>query len=344
MGTGKRATMKDIATQLNLSINAVSLALNDRVGVSEDTRREVLRVAEEIGYLEHTSKYMSTYSSKNICVLLRSIYFRDMHFYSKILIGVEQEARKSGYDLLINFYEEEFRVPNCVENKRVAGVVVVGKIEDTELMMLKKHHIPIILVDHTSLSESTDSILTDNKLGAFKVTRYLIDKGYKKIGFFGDLDYSISVKERFFGYQEAIKLLPNLSSQHEVNLYTEKYSLLNDIEKHIIAHDTEQIIKRIKEIDTLPEACVCSNDNAAIQLCNALRMLDYKVPVDISVVGFDDIELCSMITPKMTTVKVNKELMGKKAIQRLIWRINHLKEPVENIILNVEIVERESVK
>lgn len=340
----KKVTMKDIAAKLGISINAVSLALNDRVGVSEETRREVLRVAEEIGYLEHTSKYMSTYSSKNICVLLRSIYFRDMHFYSKILIGIEQEARKSGYDLLINFYEDEFMIPNCVENKRVAGIVIVGKIEDDYLIQLKNYHIPVVLVDHTSLSESTDSILTDNKLGAYKITKYLINKGYNKIGFFGDLDYSISVKERFFGYQEAIKLLPYLDSQHQVNLYTEDYSILSDIEVAILDHNTESIIEKVKQVSQLPEVFVCSNDNAAIQMCNALKIMGYRVPEDIAVVGFDDIDLSIMITPKMTTVRVNKELMGKKAIERLVWRIAHPKEPVENTILDVEIVERESVK
>ncbi len=234
---GKKVTMKDIAVKLGLSINA--------------------------------PKYMSTYSSKNICVLLRSIYFRDMHFYSKILIGIEQEARKLGYDLLINFYEDEFEVPNCVENKRVAGIVIVGKIQDHYLIELKSYQIPVVLVDHTSFTESTDSILTDNKLNIFK---------------------------------------------------------------------------QVKEVQELPEVFVCSNDNAAIQLCSALKIIGYQVPEDIGVVGFDDIDLSSMITPKITTIRVNKELMGKKAIQRLVWRIANPKEPVENIIMNVDIVERESVK
>ena len=341
---GKKVTMKDIAVKLGLSINAVSLALNDRVGVSEETRRQVLSVAEELGYLEHTPKYMSTYSSKNICVLLRSIYFRDMHFYSKILIGIEQEARKLGYDLLINFYEDEFEVPNCVENKRVAGIVIVGKIQDNYLIELKSYQIPVVLVDHTSFTESTDSILTDNKLGTFKVTKYLIDKGYNKIGFFGDLNYSISIKERFFGYQEAIKLLPDLNSQHKVNGYTERYSVLSDIEDYILTNNIEKITEQVKEVQELPEVFVCSNDNAAIQLCSVLKIIGYQVPEDIGVVGFDDIDLSSMITPKITTIRVNKELMGKKAIQRLIWRIANPKEPVENIIMNVDIVERESVK
>lgn len=340
----KKVTMKDIAQSLGISINAVSLALNDRVGVSEETKRKVLRLAEEMGYLEGGSKYMSTYSSKNICVLLKNIYFRDMHFYSKILLGIEEEARRNGYDVLINFFESEDEIPSCIENRRVSGVVIVGKVEDQYLVKIKSYKIPVVLVDHTSLSESTDSILTDNKLGTYKVTKYLIDKGYSKIGFFGDLDYTISIKERFFGYQEALKTLPDLKLQHEVNEYIGHYSVLNEIEAYILTNDTQKLIECVKRVEVMPEAFVCSNDNAAIQLSSALRGLGYNVPEDISIVGFDDIDLCQMISPKLTSVRVNKEFMGRKAIQKLLWRFANHKEPVENIIMNVEIVERESVK
>ncbi len=340
----KRVTMKHIANQLGLSINAVSLALNDRVGVSEETRRQVLRLAEEMGYLNNYSKYVSTYSSKNICILLKTIYFRDMHFYSKILLGIEEEAKKNGFDVFVNFFEEDKAIPNCIENRRVAGVVVVGKIDDDYLLQLKSYEVPVVLVDHTSLAESTDSILTDNKLGAFKATKYLIEKGYTKIGFLGDLDYSLSVKERFFGYQEALKMLPGIRTYEEVAYYSNQYSILNDIEKFILGNDTQSIVESLGKIVSMPQVFVCSNDSAAIQLSNALKLLGYNVPEDIGVVGFDDIDLCLMISPKLTTVRVNKERMGRKAIEKLLWRLSHRKEPIENTVMDVEIVERESVR
>lgn len=337
----KKITMKDIANKLNLSINAVSLALNDKVGVSDETRRQVLRTAEEMGYLENYSKYISTYSSKNICVLLRNIYFRDMHFYSKVLLGISEEASNNGYDVLINFFEDDMLIPNCIENKRVAGIVIVGKIDDDYLIRFKSYNIPIILVDHTSLSEATDSILTDNKLGSFKITKYLISKGYKNIGFFGDLDYTLSIKERFWGYQEALK---TSFGTNYIDKYIDKYSILYNIEEFILSNNTNKLVEKVKQINTIPEVFVCSNDSAAIQLNNALRLLNYNVPNDIGIVGFDDIDLCTMISPKLTTVRVNKELMGKKAIKKLLWRISHLKEPLENTIMNVEIISRESIK
>lgn len=340
----KKVTMKDIANQLSLSINAVSLALNDRSGVSEETRRLILNTAEELGYLDQSDKYIPTYSSKNICILLKTIYFNDMHFYGKILLGLEEVARKQGYDVLINSYEEDYKIPACIENHKVAGIIVVGKIEDDFLLQLKTYSIPVQLVDHTSLLESTDSILTDNRLGAFKATKYLIDKGFTEIGFFGDLDYSLSIQERYWGYKESLRLMPQFNTYDDVVEYVQKYSLLNHIEPYVLTYNTEKLVERIASVLQIPQAFVCSNDNAAIQLCNALRVLGYRIPEDISVIGFDDIDLCTMVVPKITTIRVNKELMGRKAMECLLWRLDHKKAAIEKIMMNVDIVERDSVK
>ena len=137
MAERKRVTMKDIAGRLGLSINAVSLALNDRNGVSEETRRTVLNAADEMGYLDQTAKYVQTYSNRNICVLMRYRFFRDFRFYGRIVLGIEEEAKKSGYDVFINSFEEEGTIPSCVENKKVSGIIVVGKVSDSYLQMLK---------------------------------------------------------------------------------------------------------------------------------------------------------------------------------------------------------------
>ncbi|MDU3350658.1 MAG: LacI family DNA-binding transcriptional regulator, partial [Clostridium sp.] len=201
-----KITMKDIAERLDISINAVSLALNSKAGVSEETRKQVLDVAEELGYLDKSPKFVKSFANKNICVIIKKYYFEDNTFYSKIMMGIGEESRRKGYDIitcLIN--ETEENIPSCIESKKVCGIIVIGTIEDEYLVKLKNYKIPVVLVDHTSLLESTDSILTDNKLGSFNITKLLIEKGYKDIGFFGDLEYSLSIKERFFGYREAIK-------------------------------------------------------------------------------------------------------------------------------------------
>ena len=339
-----KITMKDIAERLDISINAVSLALNSKAGVSEETRKQVLDVAEELGYLDKSPKFVKSFANKNICVIIKKYYFEDNTFYSKIMMGIGEESRRKGYDIitcLIN--ETEENIPSCIESKKVCGIIVIGTIEDEYLVKLKNYKIPVVLVDHTSLLESTDSILTDNKLGSFNITKLLIEKGYKDIGFFGDLEYSLSIKERFFGYREAIKKFLKFNNFKEAEVFIEEQSVLYDVEQNIIDKNIEGIKERINRINKIPEAFVCSNDNAAIALITSLKELGYMVPKDIAVVGFDDIVLSSLIEPKLTTVRVEKDFMGRKAVDRLLWRIENKKDPEEKTILSVEVIERDSV-
>lgn len=339
-----KITMKDIAERLDISINAVSLALNSKAGVSEETRKQVLDIAEELGYLDKSPKFVKSFANKNICVIIKKYYFEDNTFYSKIMMGIGEESRRKGYDIitcLIN--ETEENIPSCIESKKVCGIIVIGTIEDEYLVKLKNYKIPVVLVDHTSLLESTDSILTDNKLGSFNITKLLIEKGYKDIGFFGDLEYSLSIKERFFGYREAIKKFLKFNNFKEAEVFIEERSVLYDVEQNIIDKNIEGIKERINRINKIPEAFVCSNDNAAIALITSLKELGYMVPKDIAVVGFDDIVLSSLIEPKLTTVRVEKDFMGRKAVDRLLWRIENKKDPDEKTILSVEVIERDSV-
>lgn len=340
-----KVTMKEIANKLNISINAVSLALNNKIGVSEETRKQVLDMAEELGYLDKSPRFVQSYASRNICTLIKKSHFEDSTFYSKILMGINEEARKKGYDIITCMINEnEQSIPSCIESKKVCGIIVVAAIEDEYLVKLKDYKLPVVLVDHTSLLESTDSILSDNKLGSFKVTKLLLDKGYKNIGFFGDLEYSLSIKERYFGYKEAIKKFVCINSEDETLEYIDNYSVLHNLEEYIINQDEKGVQKIISEMENIPEAFVCSNDNAAIIVITALRELGYSIPDDIAVVGFDDIVLSSLVIPKVTTVRVQKDYMGRKAVNRLLWRLEHKNDPNENIVMSVEVVERDSHK
>ena len=338
----QKVTMKEIASKLGLSINSISLVLNDRAGVSDETRSLVLKTAEEMGYLEQTKKYSKTYSGKNLCILIRRVYFRDMHFYSKVLLGIEQEAKKNNYDVLMTVLDQD-EIPSSIKNKKVAGIVIVGKISDDYLVRVKQYDIPVILVDTTSLTNSTDSVMTDNHLGAYQAVCYLIDKGFQKIGYFGDLDYTVSVRERFWGYQEALVHLPEVKAYTEVSQYIKRYSVISDIEQYVLDNDTAKITERVKSVREMPEVFFCSNDSVAIQVCNSLKAMGYRIPEDISVMGFDDLDLCTMVVPKLTTVQVNKELMGRRAIQLLMWRFANKTNPAEKLMIGVHVIERDSV-
>lgn len=338
-------TMKDIAECLNISINAVSIALNNKSGVSDEMRAKILRTAEKMGYLEKKNKFVRTFSHTNLCIMMQKIYSEDMNFYSKVLYSFVEEAKKNGYDTIMNFFDDAAMiVPSCVAKDRVSGIVVIGKIKDDNIAKLKEYHMPLVLVDHASLLYTVDSILTDNKLGGFIITKYLLDKGFRQIGFFGDLNYSLSIKERFFGFKEALMCYQSELELENLDEYTKKYSILSNIEEAVLKNDTQKIVQLIKTARNLPQVFVCSNDRAAIALLMALQILNMSVPDDISLVGFDNIDMCEKVNPKLTTVNVDKEALGKRAVHRLKYQMSHTDSAPENTVISVKLIERASVK
>ncbi len=337
--------MRDIADSLGISVNAVSIALNNKAGVSDEMRAKILRTAEKMGYLEKKNKFVRTFSHTNLCIMMQKIYSDDMNFYSKVLYSFVEEAKRSGYDTIMNFFDDEaMAVPSCVEKDRVSGIVVIGKIGDANIARLKEYHMPFVLVDHASLMYTADSVLTDNKLGGFIITKYLLDKGFRQIGFFGDLNYSLSIKERFFGFKEALMSFGADLDPENLDDYIKQYSILSNIEQAVLKNDTQKIVQLIKMARNLPQAFVCSNDRAAIALLMALQILNMNVPEDISLVGFDNIDMCEKVNPKLTTVHVDKEALGKRAVQRLKYQIEHPNSAPENTVISVRLVERDSVK
>lgn len=338
-----KVTMKDIAEKLNISINAVSLALNNKFGVSDETRAKVLKTADEMNYFDRKPKYLNTFSNKNICLVLEHRFLDDQYFYFKVILGMQMEAKKNNYDIIMSFVDEDnYLIPSCIKQGKVSSIIVLGPLKNEYILKLKKFGLPMVLVDNCLFLEPIDSILTNNMLGTYSAVSYLVKKGFTKLGFIGDLSYSRSIQERYFGFYEAIKDFKLY--ENSIEEYIETYSLTSKIEEIIIDNNINVFVEKLKQIKKLPQAFICSNDNAAIILNNALKLLKYNVPEDVSIIGFDDIYLCNMTLPKLTSIRVNKELMGRKAVKRLIWRLNHKDEPSENIRLSVELVERESVK
>lgn len=338
-----KVTMKDIAAKLNISINAVSIALNDKPGVSEEMRLMILKTADEMGYINEKRKYLSVFSKSNICVLMQSYYANTGHFYSIVLRSIVDEAKNLGYFSILSYFEDDnMSIPDCIIDRKVAGMIIVGKISDHNLMMLKKTGIPVVLVDFTSLYDTCDCVLTHNKQGGYMMTNYVLKKGYKKVGFFGDLNYSLSFQDRFIGYKQAL-IQHNIIKNYEDEEYIYKYSFLHSIEKYILSNQIDQIIKILKSKE-LPEVLICANDSNAFAVISALHQIGFNVPNDISIVGFDDTPICEKCIPQITTIQVQKELMGKVAVDKLVDRIHRKNDIQITQLLSVKIVERESLK
>ena len=336
-----KVTMKNIAKELNISINAVSIALNDKPGVSESMRLKILRTADKMGYINEKHHYLSVFSKSNICILMQSYYANTGHFYSIVLRSIVECAKQLGYISILNYFEDnQFEFPDCIIDRKVAGILVVGKISDQNLNQLKNTGIPVVLVDYTSLGDTCDCVLTHNKQGGYLITQYVLDKGYKRVGFFGDLEYSLSFSDRFIGYKQA---LINRSITSDIESYINQYSILHGTEKYVLENDVNGIVSLLKKSE-LPEVFVCANDSNAFILLNTLTLMNIKVPDQIGITGFDDTPLCEKTIPKLTTVQVQKELMGEIAVSKLIDRIHRENDVQMTQLLSTNIIERDSLK
>lgn len=336
-----KVTMKDIAKELNISINAVSIALNDKPGVSDLMRLKILKTADKMGYINEKHHYLSVFSKSNICILMQSYYANTGHFYSIVLRSIVECAKELGYISILNYFEDnQFEFPDCIIDRKVAGILVIGKISDQNLNQLKNTGIPVVLVDYTSLGDTCDCVLTHNKQGGYLITQYVLDKGYKRVGYFGDLEYSLNFSDRFIGYKQA---LVNRSITSDIESYINQYSILHGTEKYVLENDVNGIISLLKKSE-LPEVFVCANDSNAFILLNALTLMNIKVPDQIGITGFDDTPLCGKTIPKLTTVQVQKELMGEIAVNKLIDRIHRENDVQMTQLLSTKIIERDSVK
>lgn len=338
-----KVTMKDIAKRLGISINAVSIALNDKVGVSEEMRIEILRTADEMGYINQKRKYLSIFSKTNICVLMQSYYADTGHFYSIVLRSIVEQAKVFGFFSILNYFDDQkLQLPECIVERKVSGMIIVGKISDDNLMLLKKTGIPVVLVDFTSLYTPCDCVLTHNRQGGYMMTNHVISKGYKKIGFFGDLSYSLSFEDRYMGYRQALMNSGIVNNEGLIE-YIDRYSFTKGIENYVLNNDIQGIVNILKSKE-LPEVLVCANDSNAFIVILALNQLGMKIPEDIGVVGFDDTPLCTKSIPKITSIQVQKELMGQVAVSKLVDLIHRKESVTTTQLLSVKIIERNSLK
>ncbi|MDR2101117.1 MAG: LacI family DNA-binding transcriptional regulator [Treponema sp.] len=343
----RKITMKDIAKATGLSVNAVSLALNDRKGVSESTRIEIMETAQKLGYLDKRLRYLKTFGQHHICVLIQDIYNREHKntgFYSEILYYIIREARDRGYDTVVNYFNEQgMNIPDCIVKRQVAGIIVLGKISTPNIEKLLAVNIHMVIVDHNPRMSNTNCIVTDNISGGYMAAKYLIRQGFTKIGYIGDFSYSKSVKERYYGFLEAL-VQEGLVCFEEAGEYIRRYSLLGEIEPYLMNNNVDAIKRILPGKAQLPQAYFCDNDAAAMIVMEALKKDKIKIPKDISIIGFDNGALAENCSPKLTTINVNQELMGQKAVRRLIQLIDNENLEAEHTVLAVELVERDSVR
>ncbi|PYZ94661.1 LacI family transcriptional regulator [Salipaludibacillus keqinensis] len=328
----KKITMQDIARELNISKNSVSQALSGKPGVSEETRQLIKTKAEELGYQYSIAKKQNQANhSGNIALIASDLAF-SLNFFGDIYLTIEKEVNQRGMNLLIQSIDDHTRdhlsLPSFVQDRSVSGIIILSHISTDYINRIIDTGIPTVLIDHHHPLNPADAILINNRFAAFKAVHHLINLGHKQIGFLGDVNRSPSYQERYEGFLLALK---------DNNVKLNNKFVITEVKE-----SGEGVGQSIDKLDALPTAWFCTNDGLGFFLLTNLQSKGINVPADVSVCSFDNGQLSRISNPKTTTMNVDLQLYGKKAIEQLFWRMDHPNDPIQEILIDSNLIVRES--
>ena len=325
--------IRDVAKAAGVSVATVSKVLNGYTTVNQQTKEKVLRIVKETRFTPNSAaRALVGRRSMTIGMFLTTGLAHP--FFAHILTGMEQSLKAMGYDLIyltqIHWNKEYSFVRHC-QSRNVEGVVVFGfQHDDMDFGELIDSGIPTLFIDLDVKDKRTGFISSDNETGVRDAIRYLTGLKHRRIAFLSGIGSSYVSRHRLLGYRAGLE---------EAGIaFDESYVVASDFEKE----GGYRAMKRLLELSTPPTAVICSSDTGAVGAIQAIREAGLSVPGDISVVGFDDIDLASHVHPALTTVRQDTNTIGRKAIELLDALITDEETEPPEAIVPTTLVVRES--
>ncbi|MEK3796981.1 LacI family DNA-binding transcriptional regulator [Peribacillus sp. FSL H8-0477] len=328
-----KVKIKDIANACGVSAGTVDRALNNRLGISEETKKKILKVAEEMNYQpDYTARGLVMGKTNTIGVVLFDLYNQS---FAQLLNAIEVKARKLGYFVYITLSDKNKKDEiDCIEhlvNRKVDGIILltVNKGEQFE-SYLSTLTIPIITILNF-VSDKWEFIGVRERQAMREATEYIVRQNH---------------------YQTFIYISPPLTYLGQTNIYTQEERLAGFLEglKNNKITTKPYIVKNRDYLNELEEiifshekaAIICSTDLYALEVMNFLKKQGVRIPEDVGVMGFDDIEMLKYVSPRLTTVKYPINELGTKAIESIINRIEH-REFIPTPLLDYEMIKGDSI-
>ncbi|WP_035294438.1 LacI family DNA-binding transcriptional regulator [Clostridium sp. KNHs214] len=330
----KKATLKDIAEAVGVSKATVSMVLNNKeINVSESTREKIFNSAKELNYIPNSvARSLSTKKTETIGIILPDI---ENPFFSEIARAIEDVANKFNYNVILcntdNKNDKEEQYIKLLISKLVDGIIfLTGVGKDESIDILKNNNIPFVLVDrYMENVEEFNGVYCLNEEGVEQGVDYLLQNGKKHIAFVtGPMELSVS-KKRLDGYKK---------SMNNRNIYKDELIFEGDFTTEGGIKVTQNILKSKISVD----AIFYGNDAMALGGMKVLLRAGYRIPEDISIIGFDNIRISSFVQPELTTIGQPIYHMGKEACKLLINTIEH-KDEKKQIYFKPELIIRDTV-
>jgi len=332
------ATMKDIAQKLGVSCTTVSNVLHGNTKrVSPETVAKINQMIEELGYVPNMSaRSLVSNSSKVIAFVNHVVIDENTNFladpFSSTFFGIlEKDLRENGYFLMVRTVSSSEDLISFLQNWNIDGLFIIGVFKDYFFEVLNNLNIPTVLIDSYVHDSHICNVGLEDFKGSYNATKYLIDRGHRNIAFSSPTIKAGGVlQERFQGYKTAlldhkIPFNPDIVYVQEMD-----YDSCNEIALEL---------KKRPDIT----AIVTTADIMAANINASLKSLGVRVPEDVSIIGFDDLVICKLTTPPLTTVHQDMDAKGKEAVKCMLRLLK--KKPLDKteITLSTTLVERESV-
>ncbi|WP_312649734.1 LacI family DNA-binding transcriptional regulator [Proteiniclasticum sp.] len=329
------ASIKDVAREAGVSIATVSRVLNNVDVVNEDTKKKVQDAIKKLSYRPNiVARSLKTQRTKTIGILVPDI---SNQFYPEVVRGAEDVANIYDYNIILcnsdSDLEKEKEYIRVLKEKMVDGMLYMSSSLEGEIIdLIDELELKTVLVETKVSGGRMPSVTIDNKKAAYDATKYLLDKGNKKVAYIGlKKDRNNAVSKRYNGYEKALK-------DHGMEV---DHSLLyfGDL-KAADGYNGINVILENAEID----AVFCASDEVAMGAINALRDKGISCPEDVDVMGFNDNSMAAVFYPKISTVAQPMYDMGSVGMRMLIKIVNNKPLDDDQYVLQYFLVERDSVK
>jgi LacI family transcriptional regulator len=333
-------TIKDIAKALNLSTSTVSRALRDSYQISPETKKLVLEYAKRINYSPNPiALSLKEKRSRSIGVIVCEIA---NSFFSQAINGIESIAYDRGYNVIITqsheSYEREVNDLQFLASRSIDGLLISVSSETKDLghvMALQEKGLPIVFFDRILENIETHKVMVNNFKGSYDATTHLINNGYRQIAHLANSESLSITKERIAGYREAL-------THHGIEV-VESY-IQHCAHGGMIYEEVEQALDQIMKQKVKPQAVFAAGDKLTTGFLRYFKAKGNKVPEDIAVAGFSNLDLTDLLNPALTVVRQPAFEMGKAATNLLLSHIES-KRPLsgfQKIVLEPELLIRDS--
>jgi LacI family transcriptional regulator len=338
VGVRRRSTLRDVARRAGVSVGTASGVFTSNASVSERARNAVLAAAADLGYQPRrrsTQRLPAGVTTFGLLARAEHYVGPQNPFYGPVLYGAQQAATGLGLSLVLETVPDESdpgEMPLIVRRKQAQGVLLAGYFHPEFLTAMARTDIASVVIDHDPGDIPIDCVCADDHRGGYLATTHLLELGHRDPppAIIGGPPTSTSTRARLEGYLAALQ---------DAGIPVDPSYIR---EGRLTAESGREQMRVLLSHSRPPTAVFCCNDNTALGVIDMLRDKGVDVPGEVSVIGYDDIAMAAHSMPRLTTIAVDKELLGMQAVWALAQRISHPQIGIRTTRLRVGLVERAS--